>query len=85
MRAALQTAKKQHQSVRAKKKKMDMPIYSHVENILKDYNISAAAYHGGKLNGVDCREFIRLAKSHFFLIFKLSCYLLLILVGAAMI
>jgi len=65
MRAALQRAKKEHQSVRAKKKKMDMPIYSHVENILKEYNISAAAYHGGKLNGVDCREFIRLAKPIF--------------------
>jgi len=65
MRAALQRAKKEHQSVRAKKKKMDMPIYSHVENILKEYNISAAAYHGGKLNGVDCCEFIRLAKPIF--------------------
>ena len=61
----MQVAKKHHQSVRGKKKKTDMPIFSHIENILKEFNISAAAYHGGKLNGVDCREFIRLAKPIF--------------------
>jgi len=37
---------------------IDIPIFSHVENILKDHNISAAAYHGGKLNGIDCCELI---------------------------
>ena len=57
-RAALQEAKKKLQSVRAKKKKIDLPIFSQIENILKEYNISSAAYHGGKLNGVDCRELI---------------------------
>jgi len=64
-RTALQVAKKNHQSTRAKKKKVDLPIFSHVENILKEHNISSAAYHGGKLNGVDCRELIRLAKHIF--------------------
>ncbi len=29
------------------------------------HNISAAAYHGGKLTGVDCRELIHLAKQIF--------------------
>jgi hypothetical protein len=40
-------------------------MLSHVEIILKDHNISAAAYHGGKLNGVDCCELIWLAKPIF--------------------
>jgi hypothetical protein len=29
-----------------------------IENILLQFNISAAAYHGGKLNGIDCHEFV---------------------------
>ncbi len=29
-----------------------------IENILLRFNISAAAYHGGKLNGIDCHEFV---------------------------
>jgi hypothetical protein len=29
------------------------------------YNIPAAAYHGGKLNGIDCHELIHLAKQLF--------------------
>jgi len=45
---------------------IDIPIFSHVENILKDHNISAAAYHGGKLNGIDCCELIWLAKPIYF-------------------
>jgi len=32
---------------------------------LKEHNISSAAYHGGKLNGVDYRELIQLAKHIF--------------------
>jgi hypothetical protein len=34
---------------------------SEIENLLLQYNILAAAYHGAKLNCVDCREFVRLA------------------------
>jgi hypothetical protein len=43
-------------------------VDTYVENILKEHNISAAAYHGGKLNGFNCHELIQLAKpifSHF--------------------
>ena len=29
-----------------------------MENILSNYEISPARYHGGKLNGVDCRAFM---------------------------
>jgi hypothetical protein len=28
-----------------------MQVFSDIENILLEYNIPAAAYHGGKLNG----------------------------------
>jgi hypothetical protein len=33
-----------------------------IENILLHFNTSVAAYHGGKLNGIDCHESLRLAK-----------------------
>jgi hypothetical protein len=36
-----------------------------IENILLQFNISAAAYHGGKLNGINCHELIHLAKQNF--------------------
>jgi beta-phosphoglucomutase-like phosphatase (HAD superfamily) len=65
-KASLQKAKKELKSVREKKKKIDMPLFSQIENLLKEYNISAAAYHSGKLNGVDCHELIQLAKPLFF-------------------
>jgi adenylosuccinate lyase len=38
----------------AKKQKIEKPIHVEIELLLNEYNISAAAYHGGKLNGVDC-------------------------------
>jgi len=38
------------------KNKINTPISVDLENILQNQNISAAAYHGGKLNGVDCHE-----------------------------
>jgi hypothetical protein len=38
-----------------------MPILAHLENILQKRNICAAAYHGGKLNGVDYQELITVA------------------------
>lgn len=51
--------------IQSDKKKIDLPISAEIENILLQYNVSAAAYHGGKLNGVDCRELIRLSKPIF--------------------
>jgi hypothetical protein len=42
-----------------------MPVFSEIENILLEYGITSAAYHGGKLNGVDCRELLSRGKSIF--------------------
>jgi hypothetical protein len=57
--------KKKLQQIRGKKNKIDLPVTADIENILNKYNIMAAAYHGGKLNGVDCRELIGLTKEIF--------------------
>jgi hypothetical protein len=46
-------------------KKINTPVSAGIENILLKFDISAAAYHGGKLNGVDCHKLIRLAKQIF--------------------
>jgi len=62
--------KKELKQIQSDKKKIDLPVSAEIENILLKYNISAAAYHGGKLNGVDSRELIRLSKP-FFLCFKI--------------
>jgi ABC-type cobalt transport system substrate-binding protein len=62
--------KKKLQKIQGEKTKINTPVSAEIENILLQHNISAAAYHGGKLNGVNCREFIRLAKQ-IFPIFKL--------------
>jgi hypothetical protein len=40
----------------AKKQKIEKPVHTEIELLLNKFNISAAAYHGGKLNGVDCRR-----------------------------
>jgi hypothetical protein len=50
--------KKDLQKIQGEKTKINTPVSAEIENILLQHNISAAAYHGGKLNGVDCREFI---------------------------
>jgi hypothetical protein len=42
-------------AITEKKSKIEKPIHAELEFLLSEYNISAAAYHGGKLNGVDCR------------------------------
>jgi hypothetical protein len=52
-------------NLQAQKKKIDLPVLAEIEKILLQYNISAAAYHGGKLNGVDCRELIGLSNQIF--------------------
>jgi hypothetical protein len=62
---ALTTAKASLKAVREKKRKVEMPVFSDIENILLEYGITAAAYHGGKLNGIDCRELLTLAKTIF--------------------
>jgi hypothetical protein len=42
--------------IRANKTKLEVPTVASIEVLFEEYNISPAAYHGGKLNGVDCRE-----------------------------
>jgi len=54
-------ARAKFKDVRAKKKKAETPILAELENILIEHNINAAPYHGRKLNGVDCREFVQLS------------------------
>jgi hypothetical protein len=54
--------KKELQKIQDRKKKIDLPVSANIENLLNDYNISAAAYHGGNLNGIDCCELIGLTK-----------------------
>jgi hypothetical protein len=44
---------------------METPVLMDLENILKEKNISAAAYHGGKLNGVVCREILSISNTIF--------------------
>ncbi len=58
-----------------KKNKSDTPTIATIENIFLDYEISPAKYHGGKLNGVDCREVMLKAKCLFH---DIKCLLLLI-------
>ena len=64
-RRILGEKKKDVQNIQKEKKKIDRPVSAEIENILIQYNISAAAYHGGKLNGVDCRRLIIKAKEIF--------------------
>jgi hypothetical protein len=60
-RKKLTDARAKFKDVRVKKKKAETPILAELENILIEHNINVAAYHGGKLNGVDCREFAQLS------------------------
>jgi len=48
-----------------KKTKSDTARVATIENIFLTYEISPAKYHGGKLNGVDCREVMYKAKDLF--------------------
>ncbi len=64
-RKLLGEKKKELKQIQSDKKKIDLPVSAEIENILLKYNISAAAYHGGKLNSIDCRELIRLSKPIF--------------------
>ena len=42
---------------------MDFPVVAMIENLFERYEIKPAAYHGGKLNGVDCREVMKQASN----------------------
>jgi GMP synthase PP-ATPase subunit len=57
-RKAFLSASKALKDEQAKKKKIDSSVTATMESILSNYEISPARYHGGKLNGVDCREFM---------------------------
>ena len=59
-------ASKALKEVQKAKTKLDVPTIATMENIFLEYEISPAKYHGGKLNGVDCREVMSQAKSLFF-------------------
>jgi hypothetical protein len=48
------------------KKKNHKPLHVEIELLLSEYIISLAAYHGGKLNGVDCLRFMHYASTIFF-------------------
>jgi len=64
-RKAVTTAKASLKAIREKKRKVDMPVFSDIENFFLGYGVTAAAYHGRKLNGVDCCELLNLAKPIF--------------------
>ena len=49
----------------AKRTKLDSPATATLESILSHYEICPAWYHGRKLNGVDCREFMSKVKAFF--------------------
>jgi hypothetical protein len=68
------SAKKAFKELRMKKTKGDRPVRAEVEDILQKFEISAAAYHGGDLNGVCARRLMANAK----IIFEdIQAYLLL--------
>ena len=58
-------ASKALKEIRQKKTKSDTPMVATIENIFLTYEISPTKYHGGKLNGVDCREVMYKAKDLF--------------------
>jgi hypothetical protein len=54
-RGAFALAKKEFKEIRMKKSKADQHVCSEVQNILENFGISSAAYHGRDLNGVCAR------------------------------
>ncbi len=73
-RKELSDAKKDLKKVRMEKTKMETPTVASIENIFLNFSILPAAYHGGKLNGVNCREVMALA-SVYFKRLSSSCFL----------
>ncbi len=80
---ALTDAKSALKKIQSEKTKLDIPVVAGIENIFLSYNIAPAAYHGGKLNGVDCCKVMKLAHSLFSDI-KNICSLFLTLTDAPM-
>ncbi len=64
-RKRLKDTKAALKKIQAEKTKMDVPTIAEMEKIFSDYGITPAKYHGGKLNGVDCREVMSRAKTLF--------------------
>ena len=64
-RAQYFSAKKAFKELRLKKTKGDRPVRAEVQDILENFEISAAAYHGGDLNGVCARRLLANAKPIF--------------------
>jgi len=64
-RKALAEAKSALSKTKVKKRKIELPTVASIEALFEDYNISPASYHGGKLNGVDCREVLGRASELF--------------------
>jgi hypothetical protein len=62
-RAALSEAKKALKKIQSEKKKVDFSVVAMIQNLFERYEIKPAAYHGGKLNGVDCREVMKQASN----------------------
>jgi hypothetical protein len=62
-RKALAAARAKFKQVQWKKKKIETLFLA--KKMLLQHNISAAAHHGGKLNGIDCCELIQLTKQIF--------------------
>jgi len=58
-------ASKALKDIQSKKSKIDTPTIATMENIFLKFEVSPAKYHGGKLNGVDCREVMSRAKDLF--------------------
>jgi hypothetical protein len=58
-------ASKALKAIQQNKNKADIPTVAAIENIFLEFDISPAKYHGGKLNGIDCRESMVKAKSLF--------------------
>jgi len=64
-RKSFAASKKKVRDLGAKKCKLDKPVRAEIQNILAEFHISSAAYHGGDLNGVCCRRLMANAGSIF--------------------
>jgi hypothetical protein len=42
---------------------VDFPVVAMIENLFERYEIKPAAFQGGKLNGLDCREVMKQASN----------------------
>ncbi len=70
--------------IESEKKKVDFLVIATIENLIKKYEIQPAAYHGRKMNGINCRGVMKQTKT-FTNSFKLISLPCLILTGVLMI